>query len=125
MAVKVAGTAANQTLHDNGTVSLNIGFVDSVGAPTTPVAGATVVTTAVASDPSITITGVDPTGLIVSGLPTLPPVLPFAQGVFITATTNVTNPDGTVLGPFTTKGDPINLAGGAIAGTVEMSEATT
>ena len=121
----VMHATAVQTLHDDGTGTLTIGFVDKNNEPTTPVAGAAVATSAIASDPSVTVAGVDATGMVISFAATLPPVLPYAQGVFVTGTTNITNPDGTVLGPFTTKGDPFNLAGGAIAGTVELSEVTT
>ncbi len=104
-------------LNDNGTATGTISFIDSVGAPTAPVAGATISTTATSSDPGVT-TSVDATGLLVTAAPASPLPNPLPQGVVISASVTITNPDATVLGPFTcdNSADPLNVTAGGPAG---------
>jgi len=104
-------------LNDSGTATGTISFFDSVGAPTTPAAGATIATTVTSSDPGVTVS-VDATGLIVTAAPASPLPSPLPQGVVVSFTTNVTNTDGSVLGPFTgdNSADPLNVTAGGPAG---------
>lgn len=102
-------------LLDNGTALGTISFVDSVGEPTVPAAGATVSTSAVSSDPGITAS-VDATGLVLTLAPTQPLPVPLPTGVTVTATITITNTDGSVVGPFTATTVPIDLEAGGPAG---------
>lgn len=104
-------------LNDNGSATGTISFVDSVGAVTTPAVGATISTTATSSDPGVT-TSVDATGLLVTATPASPLPNPLPQGVVISASVTITNPDATVLGPFTcdNSADPLNVTAGGPAG---------
>jgi len=104
-------------LNDNGTATGTITFTDSVGVPTTPAAGATVATNVTSSDPGVTV-AVDATGLIVTATPVVPIPSPIPTGVIVTASVTITNPDGTVLGPFTCddSGDPLNVTATGPAG---------
>lgn len=104
-------------LNDNGTATGTISFLDSVGVPTAPAAGATVATTATSSDPGVTAS-VDATGLIVTAAPASPLPSPLPQGVVISCSVSITNTDGSVLGPFTCddSADPLNVTAGGPAG---------
>lgn len=104
-------------LNDNGTATGTISFVDAVGAPTQPAAGATIATTVSSSDPGVTVS-VDATGLIVTAAPATPLPSPLPQGVIVTASVTITNTDASVLGPFTcsNSADPLNVTAGGPAG---------
>jgi hypothetical protein len=104
-------------LNDNGSATGTITLVDSVGVPTSPVSGATIATTATSSDPGVTVS-VDSTGLIVTAAPAQPLPSPLPQGVVITASITITNPDSIVLGPFTCddSADPLNVTAGGPSG---------
>jgi len=104
-------------LNDNGTATGTITFVDASGAPTQTVVGATVATTATSSDPGVTVS-VDPTGLIVTAAPASPLPLPLPQGVVISFSITITNPDGSTIGPLTcdNSADPLNVTAGGPAG---------
>jgi len=102
-------------LLDNGTATATISFVDSVGEPTAPVAGATVATNVTSSDPGIVV-ALDSTGLVITVSPASPLPTPLPTGVTITATPTITNPDGSTLGPFTAVSQPIDLVAGGPAG---------
>jgi hypothetical protein len=114
-----ANAVVDLQMLDSGTAKATISFVDAAGLATVPVTGATVATTATMSNPAIVAT-VDPTGLVVNLAPSVPPVL--ATGVVLTVSVTITNPDATVLGPFTGTGNPIDVVGSAIAG-VSLVEA--
>jgi hypothetical protein len=102
-------------LLDNGTATATISFVDSVGEPTAPVAGATVATNVTSSDPGIVV-ALDSTGLIITVSPASPLPTPLPTGVTITAVPTISNPDGSTLGPFTAVSQPIDLVAGGPAG---------
>jgi hypothetical protein len=106
LAVKAAIT--DFTINDDGTATGTISFIDKVGAQTGPPVGATVATNATSSDPGI-VPSLDSTGLIVTLTPLNPAPTPLPTGVTVTAVTTVTNPDGTVQGPFTAVTVPIDL----------------
>jgi hypothetical protein len=115
LAVKAA--VGDFQLLDNGTATGTISFVDAVGEPTSPQAGATVTTTLVSSDPDLTAT-IDSTGLVISiavSLVTPLPTLPITD-ITVTATINITNPDGTTVGPLTAASQGIDLVAGGPAG---------
>lgn len=103
-------------LLDNGTATGTISFVDAAGEPAVLQPGATVVTTLAVSDPDLTAT-IDSTGLVISiavslqGTPALP-----ITGITVTATVNVTNTDGTTVGPLTAVSQGIDLVAGGPAG---------
>lgn len=109
----VAKAAVDLQMLDNGTATATISFVDAAGLATIPVTGATVATTATMSSPAIVAT-VGPTGLTVGLAPSVPPQL--VTGVVLTVSVTITNPDNTVLGPFTGTGNPIDVVGSTIAG---------
>lgn len=104
-------------LNDNGTATGTITFTDSVDAPTTPAAGASVSTTVTSSDPGVTVS-VDATGLVVTATPVTPIPTPIPTGVVVTAVITITNADGTVIGPLTcdNSADPLNVIAGGPAG---------
>jgi len=102
------------SLLDNGTATGTISFVDAVGEPTSPAAGATVSTTATSSDPGVTVS-VDATGLVLAIAPANPLPNPLPTGVVITAAITITNTDGTVLN-FTATSTPIDVIAGGPAG---------
>ena len=102
-------------LLDNGTATGTISFVDSVGEPTVPVAGATVATNVTSSDPGI-VPSLDTTGLIVTLTPASPIPVPLPVGVVVTCVVTITNPDASVLGPFTVATQPVDLVAGGPAG---------
>jgi hypothetical protein len=118
MATKKAVKAAvgDFQLLDNGTATGTISFVDSVGEPAVLQSGATVSTTLAVSDPDLTAT-IDSTGLVISiavslqGTPTLP-----ISDITVTATINISNPDGTTVGPLTAVSQGIDLVAGGPAG---------
>jgi len=113
--ISKAAAIGDFQLLDNGTATATISFVDSVGEPTAPVAGATVATNVVSSDPGIVV-ALDSTGLVITVSPASPLPTPLPTGVTITATPTITNPDGTTVGPFTAVSQPIDLVAGGPAG---------
>ena len=105
-------------LLDNGTATGTISFVDSVGEPTSPMAGATVGTNVTSSDPGI-VPSLDSTGLIVTLAPASPIPNPLPTGVVVTCVVTITNPAGTTpatVGPFTVATQPVDLVAGGPAG---------
>jgi len=114
---KVLKAAQDLQLLDNGSAVATITFVDSVGEPTTAQAGATIVTVWTSSDPGVAVTG-RADGLNADVKPTITdPNAALPTGVTLSASTTITNLDGTVLGPFTSTGDPIDVVAGGPAGT--------
>jgi hypothetical protein len=115
MASKAKASAAGMDfqLLDSGKAVATISFIDAAGLPTTAQVGATIDSAWTSSDPAVVVTGRSD-GLNADLAPSVPPVL--ATGVIVTATTTITNSDGSTLGPFTATGDPIDVVVGGPAG---------
>ena len=114
---KVLKAAQDLQLLDSGSAVATITFVNSVGEPTTAAAGATVATVWNSSDPGVAVTG-RADGLNADVKPTITdPNAALPTGVTLSASTTITNLDGTVLGPFTSTGDPIDVVAGGPPGT--------
>ena len=124
MPQKVLKAALDIQVPDDGSKPsvATLSFVDRVGVPTTPVAGATVATTATMSDPSIVAT-VSPDGLTITMVPAPAPLpVPLPTGITLSVSTTITNPDGSVIGPLTATGSTaLDLVTSAIGG-VEIAE---
>jgi hypothetical protein len=106
------------------TVTANLGFVDKVGAATQPVPNATVATAATMSDPSL-VASVDATGTVItiSVVPFTTPPATLPTGVILSVSTTITNPDNTVLGPFSAAGSvAMDVVAGPVAGTFVIKE---
>lgn len=120
---KLRGASLAIDIPDDGskTVTAIVGFVDDVGNPALTAPGSVAATTVTLSNPAITAT-VDSTGLVITLAPTpvVPPAIPtLATGVSVSVTVTLTNPDGTVVGPFTVTGDTlISVVAGGPAGVV-------
>jgi len=113
MAAKVRASGVDFQLLDSGKALATIGFVDAAGLSTTVATGATVATSWTSSDPGVVVVGrVD--GLNADVSPATPPVL--VTGAVVSASTTITNTDGTTIGPLTANGDPIDVVAGGPAG---------
>ena len=124
MPQKVLKAALDIQVPDDGSKPsvATLSFVDRVGVPTTPVAGATVATTATMSDPSIVAT-VSPDGLTITMVPAPAPLpVPLPTGITLSVSVTITNPDGSVIGPLTATGSTaLDLVTSAIGG-VQIAE---
>jgi hypothetical protein len=112
----VTRAALDITIPDDGSGNAKavLSFIDKAGLPTATVSGASVATVATMSNPAIVAT-VDATGLNITMAPATPPVL--ATGVTLSVSVTITNPDNTVLGPFTATGDTaLDVVTSAIGG---------
>lgn len=117
-----AGTSLDLQMLDTGKALASISFVDSLQEPTNVAAGATVASTFSSSDAGVIVTDRGD-GLNADISLVAPAPVPLPTGVVITAVTTVTNLDGSVLGPFTATGNPIDVIAGGPAGIMMVETA--
>jgi hypothetical protein len=110
---KVKTSGVDFQLLDSGKALATVGFVDAAGLPTTPQSGASIATVWTSSDPGAVVVG-RTDGLNADVSPAVPPVL--VTGAVISASTTITNPDGTTIGPLAASGNPIDVVAGGPAG---------
>jgi len=113
MKQKVRTSGVDFQLLDSGKALATISFVDAGGLPTTVQTGATIATVWTSSDPGVVVVG-RADGLNADVSPATPPVL--VTGAVVSASTTITNTDGSIIGPLAAQGNPIDVVAGGPAG---------